>query len=133
MSLTPESFIDAFRKRHHWKCETGKKITDDLTDFANERLGSSRNVDELYVIFCLSHRLTPYPPLESNLMEPETVEKIKDRKYECFIEDHEPKLWTPGQCAGYAGRSVHLMRCKRKGGHGIGNLFCSQHAKTNGY
>lgn len=66
-------------------------------------------------------------------MEPETVEKIKDRKYECFIEDHEPLPWTPGRCAGYAGRGVHLMRCKRKDGWGIGGLFCAQHMKTNGY
>lgn len=48
-------------------------------------------------------------------------------------EDHEPRPWTPGQCAGYAGRGVHLMRCKRKDGHGTGSLFCTQHAKTNGY
>lgn len=61
----------------------------------------------------------------------ETVEQIKERKYECFIEDHEPKPWTPGRCAEYAGRgslALHLFRCKRKNGYGIGNLFCRQHA-----
>ena len=66
----------------------------------------------------------------------ETVDRIKDRKYECFLEDHDPKPWTPGQCAGYAGRgslATHLWRCKRKSGHGIGNLFCAQHAKTDGF
>jgi len=63
----------------------------------------------------------------------ETAEKIKTRQYECFIEDHESKPWTPGQCAGYAGRTLHLMRCKRRDGHGIGGLFCKQHAKTDGY
>jgi hypothetical protein len=63
----------------------------------------------------------------------ETAEQIKARKYECFIEDHEPKPWTPGQCAGYAGRGLHLMRCKRRDGHGMGGLFCGQHAKSGGY
>lgn len=52
---------------------------------------------------------------------------IKARKYECFIEDHDEKPWTAGRCAGYAGRGLHLMRCKRKDGHGIGGLFCRQH------
>lgn len=58
----------------------------------------------------------------------ETVERIKSRHYECFIEDHEPLPWTPGRCADYAGRSLHLMRCKRNDGHGVGGLFCRQHA-----
>ena len=62
------------------------------------------------------------------------IEKIKNRKYECFMEDHEPLPWTPGRCASYAGGGslvLHLFRCKRKDGHGIGNLFCKQHAKIN--
>lgn len=58
----------------------------------------------------------------------ETAEQIKDRRYECFIEDHEPTRWTPGRCAGYAGRGLHLMRCKRKDGYGFEGLFCRQHA-----
>jgi hypothetical protein len=71
-----------------------------------------------------------------SILKPETVEKIKARRYECFMEDHDSKPWTPGQCAGYAGRgslATHLFRCKRKDGHGIGNLFCFRHAKTDGY
>lgn len=66
----------------------------------------------------------------------ETAEKIKSRQYECFMEDHESKPWTPGRCAGYAGRGslgLHLFRCKRKSGFGIEGLFCAQHAKTGGY
>jgi len=63
----------------------------------------------------------------------ESAERIKALKYECFIEDHEPLPWTPGRCAGYAGRGLHLMRCKRKDGHGIKGLFCKQHAKTGGF
>jgi len=59
------------------------------------------------------------------------ISEIKSRKYECFIEDHEPLPWTPGICAGYAGRGVHLMRCKRKDGHGLAGLFCRQHAKRD--
>src|SRR5574337_309311 len=56
---------------------------------------------------------------------------IKERQYESFLEDHEPRPWTPGQCAGYAGRgslALHLFRCKRRSGHGVGGLFCRQHA-----
>jgi hypothetical protein len=70
------------------------------------------------------------------MMDETLIEKIKSRKYECFIEDHEAKPWTPGQCAGYAGSgslATHLMRCKRKDGYGTGKLFCSQHAKTGGF
>lgn len=65
-----------------------------------------------------------------------TVDQIKARQYECFMEDHDAKPWTPGRCAGYAGRgslALHLFRCKRKDGHGIGGLFCKQHAKTDGF
>lgn len=70
---------------------------------------------------------------EAFRVESEIVERIKKRQYECFIEDHEPKRWTPGQCADYAGRGLHLMRCKRKDGYGIGSLFCKQHAKYAPY
>ena len=63
------------------------------------------------------------------------IKEIKGREYECFLEDHESKPWTPGQCAGFAGkgtRALHLFRCKRSDGHGLGGLFCKQHAKTGG-
>jgi hypothetical protein len=63
----------------------------------------------------------------------DTVERVKARRYECFMEDHADKPWTPGQCAGYAGRgslALHLFRCKRNSGFGLGGLFCKQHAKT---
>lgn len=56
------------------------------------------------------------------------ITRVKQRRYECFIEDHESLPWTPGRCAAYAGRTLHLMRCKRKPGHGLGSLFCKQHA-----
>jgi len=59
----------------------------------------------------------------------EKIAQIKARHYECFIEDHESKPWTPGQCAGYVGSNIHLMRCRRKSGHGIGCLFCREHAQ----
>lgn len=72
---------------------------------------------------------TPYDRRQRMvLVAQEQVNKITSRKYECFIEDHEPKPWTPGQCAGYAGPRLHLMRCKRKSGHGISGLFCRQHS-----
>lgn len=68
---------------------------------------------------------------EHHECEAAEIERIKRRKYECFIEDHQPNPWTPGRCADYSGRgsmAVHLYRCKRKSGHGIGGLFCRQHA-----
>ena len=61
----------------------------------------------------------------------ETIEQIKQRRYECFIEGHEPLSWSSGRCADYAGRGLHLMRCKRKDGRGLGALFCAQHAKNH--
>lgn len=73
---------------------------------------------------------------EPDPMEMAEIERIKARQYECFMEDHEPLPWSAGRCAGYAGRgslALHLFRCKRKGGYGVGDLFCSQHAKTGGY
>ena len=62
-----------------------------------------------------------------------SIESIKARKYECFIEDHEPRPWCPGRCAAYAGRTLHLMRCKRKDGFGLGNLFCRQHSRWHNH
>jgi len=64
----------------------------------------------------------------------EKIDEIKQRHYECFMEDHEPKKWkdAPGQCAGYAGRgslAMHLFRCKRRNGYGVGKLFCKQHSE----
>lgn len=59
----------------------------------------------------------------------ETAEQIKSRKYECFIEDHEPLAWDSSRCAAYAGRSLHLIQCKKRLGHGAYGLFCLQHAK----
>ena len=59
--LTVEGFIDAFRERHNWECDPDTRITNDLTKFATEREGSKRDVDELYVIFCMAHSIKPYP------------------------------------------------------------------------
>lgn len=64
------------------------------------------------------------------------IERVKTRRYECFMEDHEPLRWTPGRCAGFAGKgslALHLFRCKRRDGHGLGNLFCRQHAGDGMY
>lgn len=68
-------------------------------------------------------------------MTGEAIEKIKARRYECFFAEFDDKPWSPGRCAGYAGsgsKALHLFRCKRKDGHGLGGLFCAQHAKTEG-
>lgn len=66
------------------------------------------------------------------MSDKDEIDRIKARHYECFMEDHDVKLWTPGQCAAFAGRgslALHLFRCKRKWGYGLGGLFCKQHAK----
>ena len=67
--------------------------------------------------------------MSERLTDEQRTERIKQRHYECFIEDHESKPWTPGQCADYAGRGLHLMRCSRRSGAGLGGLFCKQHGK----
>lgn len=55
--LTVERFIEAFRLDSGWKCEPGTRITNDLTKFAEERLGSTRDIVELLVIFKMGHGL----------------------------------------------------------------------------
>jgi len=62
--LTVEGFIQAFRDRKGWKCEPGTPITNDLTTFATEREGSTRDIDELYIIFCIAHGINPESPVE---------------------------------------------------------------------
>lgn len=58
--LTVEGFIQHFRARTGWKCEPETRITNELTEFASERLGSTRDIDELHVIFCMSKGIAPY-------------------------------------------------------------------------
>lgn len=58
--LTVEKFINNFRVATGWECREGTRITDELTDFAKEREGSVRAIQELHVIFCLSHGIEPY-------------------------------------------------------------------------
>jgi hypothetical protein len=55
--LTVERFIAAFRLDSGWKCEPGTRITNDLTAFAQEREGSTRNIIELLIIFKMAHGL----------------------------------------------------------------------------
>ena len=58
--LTPEKMLKHFRKCTGWKCEPNARITYELIEFANERLGSKRDIDELHVIFCMVHGIKPY-------------------------------------------------------------------------
>lgn len=55
--LTVERFIQAFRLDMGWKCEPGTRITNELTEFALERDGSTRDIFELLVIFKMSRGL----------------------------------------------------------------------------
>lgn len=57
--LTVERFIEAFRLDMGWECAPGTRITNELSEFATERLGSTRNIIELLVIFKLAHGLSP--------------------------------------------------------------------------
>lgn len=66
--MTPETFIEAFRARHRWKCRPGSQIFDDLANFAAEQAESTHSHDELYVIFCITNGITPKPAVGS---EPE--------------------------------------------------------------
>ena len=59
--LTVKGFINAFKERHGWECAPNTRITNDLTEFAKDREGSSRDIEELYTIFCISKGLQPYP------------------------------------------------------------------------
>ena len=59
--LTVEKFVNFFRKTHKWECKEGTRITNELTEFAKEREGSIRDIDELYTIFCISKGIKPYP------------------------------------------------------------------------
>lgn len=53
--LTVDRFIEAFRLDLGWKCEPGTRITNELTEFASARLGSTRNIIELLIIFKIAH------------------------------------------------------------------------------
>ena len=60
VGLTVEKFIRYFKTCTGWKCEAGMRITEELTAFATAHLGSTRNIDELHGIFCLSKGIQPY-------------------------------------------------------------------------
>ena len=55
--LTVEKFVEAFRWQTGWKCEPGSRIYSELEKFALERLGSTRDIDELVWIFRISRGL----------------------------------------------------------------------------
>lgn len=58
--LTVEGFIQHFRDCTGWQCLPDTRITNELTEFATERLGSTRNIDDLHVIFCMWKSIKPY-------------------------------------------------------------------------
>lgn len=60
VGLTIEKFIRHFKTCTGWKCKEGMRITNELTAFATEHLGSTRNIAELHGIFCLSKGIQPY-------------------------------------------------------------------------
>jgi len=60
VGLTIDKFIRNFQQCTGWKCESGARITKELTEFATERLGSTRNMDELHGLFCMLKGIQPY-------------------------------------------------------------------------
>lgn len=57
--LTIDRFIEAFRIDTGWKCEPGTRITNELTEFAKQRDGSTRDIIELLLIFKISKGIDP--------------------------------------------------------------------------
>lgn len=52
-----EKLINAFRKQTGWKVEPGTRIHNELTEFSKGYSKKKRNVDEVSVIFRMSHGL----------------------------------------------------------------------------
>jgi hypothetical protein len=61
MSETAEYLIDYFRSRHGWRCRPGSAAFKDLTAFAHEQTAAPHSVEDLYVLFCISHGIKPKP------------------------------------------------------------------------
>lgn len=57
--LTIDRFIEAFRLDMGWECAPGTRITNELTEFAQEREGSTRDIIELLIIFKMAHGIRP--------------------------------------------------------------------------
>ena len=55
--LAVDRFIQAFRLDYGWECQPNTRITTELTTFAKEREGSTRDILELLVIFKMSKGL----------------------------------------------------------------------------
>jgi len=67
--MTPESFVEVFKSRHGWRCRPGSAIYKDLVSFAVEQAGSLHGVDDLYVLFCVSHGIAPKGPAPEGEMD----------------------------------------------------------------
>jgi hypothetical protein len=57
--LTVDRFIEAFRLDMGWECAPNTKITRELTGFAQEREGSTRDIIELLIMFKMAHGFDP--------------------------------------------------------------------------
>lgn len=53
--LTADRFIEAFRLDMGWECAPGTRITNELTEFAREREGSTREIIEYLIMFKMAH------------------------------------------------------------------------------
>lgn len=57
--MEAERLIAYFRQRHGWKCRAGSAIFRDLSAFAVDQRLSHHSVEDLYILFCVSHGMTP--------------------------------------------------------------------------
>ncbi|MCJ8051964.1 hypothetical protein GB928_002695 [Shinella curvata] len=57
--MAAEDLVAYFRQRHGWKCRAGSAIFRDLSTFADEQRASSASVQDLYILFCVSHGMIP--------------------------------------------------------------------------
>lgn len=57
--MVAEDLVAYFRQRHGWKSRAGSAIFRDLSAFADEQRSSSANVEDLYILFCVSHGMIP--------------------------------------------------------------------------
>lgn len=63
----------------------------------------------------------------------QTIAQIKAGTYASRTQNwkrEETKAFDPTQCAGRAWGGWAFMQCSRKPGHGLGGLFCKQHARA---
>lgn len=64
------------------------------------------------------------------LGNPKTLEEAKRKRYGVWAGNPKGNRYKKGYCAYKVGSAfAYFHQCSRKNGHGIGKLYCKQHAK----